>query len=526
MKAARSMLGIARADFLERTRRYSFFLAVLFATFLGYAAARGKIFLQFDGYRGVYTSGWVGALVGLVITCFVSLAGFYVVKNSVERDRLTGVGQIVAATPVSKVTYAFGKFLSNVAVLSAMVAVLAAAAVAMQFLVAEDRAMHLWALLSPFLLLALPTMALTAAVALGFEMLPGLRGGFGNVVWFFAWVFALTAPVISKRSWLDPVGIVTVMNSLGAEAHRYVPDYHGGMSLSIEVGRQVQVVEAWRWAGISWSAQLVGLRLMWFAVACALVGVAALVFDRFDTSRVRRFRVMPATGLVRQEVALESAGSTQARVHLSSLEGRAHGTAFGRMFLAELRLALFGQRWWWYVVAGAFLIAQLAAPLEASRGPILASSWMWCVLVWSSMGVRETRFTVRQVLFSCANVVPGQVAACFTAGVLVAAMAGAGALVRLLLAHSGAGLLAWVAGALLLPAAALFLGVLSGTSKPFEALLTVAWYVGPMNHTPVLDFTGSVNGNRTLVDAVVYVVLAAALLAAALAMRARQLRSL
>jgi hypothetical protein len=261
MSAARSMLAIARADFLERTRRYSFFLAVLFATFLGYAAASGKIFLQFDGYRGVYTSGWIGALVGLVITCFVSLVGFYIVKNSVERDRLTGVGQIVAATPVSKVTYAFGKFLSNFAVLSAMVAVLAVAAVAMQFLVAEDPAVHLWALLSPFVLLALPTMALTAAVALGFEMLPGLRGGFGNVVWFFVWVFGLSAPVITSRNWLDPVGIFAVMNSLGVEAHRYVPDYHGGMSFNIDAAQHVQVVEAWRWAGIPWNAQLVELRV-------------------------------------------------------------------------------------------------------------------------------------------------------------------------------------------------------------------------------------------------------------------------
>jgi len=521
------MLGIARADFLERTRRYSFFLAVLFATFLGYAAARGKIFLQFEGYRGVYTSGWIGALVGLAITCFVSLVGFYIVKNCVERDRLTGVGQIVAATPVSKVTYAFGKFLSNFAVLSAMVAVLAVAAVAMQFLVAEDPAMHLWALLSPFVLLALPTMALTAAVALGFEMLPGLRGGSGNVAWFFVWVFTLSAPMLSDRSWLDPMGIFTVMNSLGAEAHRYVPNYHGGMSFNIDVAQQsAQVIEAWRWAGIPWNTQLIELRLMWFAAAWGLVAVVALVFDRFDTSRTSRFKALPAAGAVGQDVVQGSVSGTRMEVHLTRLDQGASGAAFGRLFVAELRLGLFGLHWWWYAVAGGLLIAQLAAPLDASRGPILASSWMWCVFVWSSMGVRETRFTVRQVLFSCANVVPGQVAACFAAGVLVAATAGAGAAVRLAIAQDGAGLLAWFAGVLLLPAAALFLGVLSGTSKPFEALLTVTWYIGPMNQTPGIDFTGSANGSRTFADALGCLVVAGVLLAAALGMRARQLRSL
>ena len=79
MTAWRSILAIARADFRERTRRYSFFLALLFAVFLGYATATGKVFLQFDEYRGIYTSAWIGTLVAMVITCFVSLVGFYFV---------------------------------------------------------------------------------------------------------------------------------------------------------------------------------------------------------------------------------------------------------------------------------------------------------------------------------------------------------------------------------------------------------------------------------------------------------------
>jgi len=85
----RAVWAIARADFLERARRYSFLLTLLFAVFLGYETAAGKILIQLDDYRGVYTSGWIGALMAMVITCFVSLIGFYIVKNCVERDRMT-----------------------------------------------------------------------------------------------------------------------------------------------------------------------------------------------------------------------------------------------------------------------------------------------------------------------------------------------------------------------------------------------------------------------------------------------------
>jgi hypothetical protein len=526
MTAARSVIAIARADFLERTRRYSFFLALLFAVFLGYATATGKIFIQFDDYRGLYTSGWIGALVALVITCFVSLVGFYIVKNSVDRDRMTGVGQILAGTPLGKTAYAFGKVLSNFAVLSSMVGVLAVAAVVMQFIAAEDARVDLWALLSPFLLIALPAIALTSAVALFFEMVPWLRGGFGNVAWFFVWNLTLAAPIWSGRGWLDPMGLVAVMSSLGEEAKKYVPNYRGGMSLQIDVGQRMQVVQEWRWPGIAWDAHSVGLRLMWFAVACAMVPLAALVFDRFDAAKAgggkKSKKHTAANGAV--EATAGAAENAATKIHLTPLAVPARVHAFGRLLIAEIRLAVFGTRWWWYAVACGLLIAQFAAPLDISRGPILASAWMWCVFVWSGMGARESRWGTRALLFSCAKILPRQLLACWGAGVAAAILVSIGAALRLVIATDTVGLLAWLAGALVLPSAALFLGVVSGTSKPFEGLLTLAWYVGPMNHTPGLDFTGAANGAHTVTYAMVGLGIAVALVVGTSTVRWRQLR--
>ena len=72
------IFALARADFLERVRRYSFFLTMLFALGLGYGAGTGRITISMQGYRGVYTSAWVGSLAALITTCFVTLVGFYV----------------------------------------------------------------------------------------------------------------------------------------------------------------------------------------------------------------------------------------------------------------------------------------------------------------------------------------------------------------------------------------------------------------------------------------------------------------
>jgi len=76
MIALRVIYAIARADFLERVRRYSYLVTLLFTVYLGYAAGTGRISLRLGDYRGVYTSAWIGAMVSLVTTTFVSLEQF------------------------------------------------------------------------------------------------------------------------------------------------------------------------------------------------------------------------------------------------------------------------------------------------------------------------------------------------------------------------------------------------------------------------------------------------------------------
>ena len=525
MNAPRTMLAIARADFLERVRSYSFFVTLLFAVYLGYAAARGQISLQLDEYRGVYTSGWIGTLVALVTACFVSFVGFYIVKNSVERDRVTGVGQILAATPVAKSVYAIGKFLSNFAVLVSMVAVLALGGVFMQVVVREDSRIDFEALLTPSLLISLPVMALTASIAVFFEMVPFLKGGVGNTIWFVGWPFGIGLPAITGLKWLDPLAVFTVMESLSGEAHRYIPGYHGGMAFQINFG-QIRVAQDLRWPGLSWTGSLILSRLAWVVVACFIALVAAVIFDRFDSAKAeQRAPKKPKGAFANGSPATETMAPRWFNVHLTPLDDAGRNAAFGRILSAELRLALQGLRWWWYAVALGLLLAQLASPLEVSRGPLLGVAWIWPILVWSAMGSRESRFGMRPVLFSCANILPRQLLASWLAGAIIALLTGAGAAVRLAMAEKVSSFLAVIAGAFFIPALALALGVISGSSKFFEALFTVLWYVGPMNKTPGLDFTGVAGGPRTAYDAIAYAAISIGLLAAAFSWRARQLRS-
>jgi hypothetical protein len=95
-----TLYHIIRADFLERTRRYSFLIMLGLVLYLGYTVNAGQITLRLDTYRGIFNSAWLGSMMTLVINFFLGWFGFYLIKNSIARDHETGVGQIMATTPL------------------------------------------------------------------------------------------------------------------------------------------------------------------------------------------------------------------------------------------------------------------------------------------------------------------------------------------------------------------------------------------------------------------------------------------
>lgn len=217
MKQLRVIYHLARADFLERVRRYSFLVMLGAVVFLGYQAAIGNVRIQLGSYRGEYNSAWIGSMMAIIASFFLSWLGFYLVKGSVARDRETGVGQIMATTPLTRPLYTFGKWLSNFAVLVSMVLILAIAGLVIQILAGESKRIELSALLTPFVFVALPMMALTAALAVLFETIGFLSGGFGNVIYFF--LFCDDLPSLRRYTQQDQPGSRTVRDRLVAAEH-------------------------------------------------------------------------------------------------------------------------------------------------------------------------------------------------------------------------------------------------------------------------------------------------------------------
>ncbi|MBK9601606.1 MAG: ABC transporter permease subunit [Anaerolineales bacterium] len=254
MKPARVIYHLARADFLERVRRYSFLVMLGLASLLGYQTAVGNVRLQLGDYRGEFNSAWVGGMMSIIATFFIGWFGFYLVKGSVARDRETGVGQIMATTPMTRPLYTLGKWISNFAVLMLMVVILAIFGIVIQFLSGESTQVNLSAYLLPFIFIVMPLMALVAAIAVLFEAVPFLSGGFGNIVYFFGFIMML--PLIMEQDFIntypaiEPMGLALLKADMAEEVIKVFPDYGGSFMLG---GMDTPIIGTFTWTGIEWT---------------------------------------------------------------------------------------------------------------------------------------------------------------------------------------------------------------------------------------------------------------------------------
>ncbi|MEY2562810.1 MAG: hypothetical protein QOH88_1003 [Verrucomicrobiota bacterium] len=530
----RTLYHLARADFLQRTRSYGFLITLGLMLYVAYIFVppnhSSYATMTISGHRGLYNSAYLGSLMALLISPWLSLAGFYLVKNAVARDIQTGVGQILAATTLTKAHYTVGKAISNFAVLAVMVAVMGVAAVAMQLVRQEDASLHLGQIFTPLVVITLPLAAVVGSLAILFEAIPWLRGGLGNVVYFFVWIAALSTRLASggglHSQANDLFGLGIIMPSLGTACEAAFPGSTLGkasfnMGINIKTGGHFWDLTTFRWEGLAWTREIIMGRLWWLGLALGLALLAAAFFRRFDPAREGSKQRPNKAGPV-PEPLVEERVSPQ--THSATLHPLARPRRFSFVFmvLAELRLALHGVSLWWYLVAAGLVAAGLFTPLFVSRGFLIAA-WIWPLLIWSAMGTREKRLRTDQIVFSTAHPLRRQLPACWLAGVIITAMIGGGTGARLLMAGDQLGLLAWTAGALFIPTMALALGVWSGSSKLFEVLYLFLWYLGPANHLGFLDFMGVTGPLLPPGTPLLFLSITAALSVIALAGRRRQL---
>ncbi|MFI6848083.1 hypothetical protein ACIBJD_26195 [Kitasatospora sp. NPDC050467] len=515
---ALALAGLAAGDFRDRVRRPVYAVTLLAAVGLGYLAVPPVdghwVILAVGRYRGEYDSAYVGLATALAGALWLTLGGFYVVRKGIGRDEETGVGQILAATPLRTSAYLVAKFLSNLLVLGSMLGVLALTAAAMQLVRGEHRAIDPVALLTPFVVTALPLLAVTAAAAVLFETLPLLRSGTGNVVWFFV-ALAVTIGGQSPGAPFGGLGVGQAAESLRAAALAAGAGPVEGEEFSLGLTKVDTPLVPFPWAGAGFDGGFLLQRLLLVLLSVALVALPALWFGRFDPARG-----LPAAAAARPS-GRESAPSGRDSAGEAAQSGPvpvaftlprtapASGRTFGRLLSGEVRILAGGVSPWWWLVTAGLTVAGLTAPIGAVTGVILPALWVWPVLVWSGLGSRHAENGL-EVLLGAYPAARRRLLAEWASGVVLAAVTGAAPLIRLAVAGDAAGVAAWTAGAVFVPSLATALGVLSRTHRLFQALYLPLWYL-VVNQVAALDYMGAVRTDGHPAGPAPLLVLAAAL---------------
>ena len=528
MNTLRILYHVALADFFERTRRYSFLLTLAAVIAMGVLVNNGSVYFDIKqlnpelyslSYRGELNSAWIGTMTVLVINFLLGLFGFYLVSDCIERDIRTGVGQIIATTPIRRATYLVGKWISNFVVLSVQVLILAVAAVIMVLLQSEA-ALDLEALLMPFLAVALPYMALIAALAVVFETVPWLRGAVGNAVYFFLWIFLFMFSFALPNKLLffrDPLGINVFRDSLYAGARAAFPnDLIGGMGVGVNFpGIQLKV---FNWSGLAWTPGIVGGQWLWAVFGLGLILLSTVWFARFDPSRegLQRMRGKPKQAKESESAEPRKRAPRMALASLSPLISKlAQANPFLGVLFAELRLLLKGRRWWWWLGMAGLNIAILS-DLPPEVKPYLVFGWLWPLAIWSEMGNRERKNNTSQMVFSSTRPVLRQLPAAWLAGVLATALFFIAWAVVPLSNGDLPALGGWAGAVIFVPTLALALGVFSSGNRVFEVVYLVWWYIGAFMKMPGMDFTAGAPQ--------IYLLAAAGLLLLSVFWRGRQVR--
>lgn len=498
MNIFRILYNSIRTDVLGRLRSYSFLIILgvtIFIAFMSVPPSRANyIVLGLNNIRGIYNSAWIGGAIAIVVSTMLSLPAFYLVKGSIKRDKQTGVGQIIATTPLSKTIYIFGKILGNFLFLSVMVAVIAFSGGIMQIIRSEEMVINLWKLLSPFLFIVLPTMFFVSALAIFFETISWLSGSFGNIAYFFLWlglylIYPVTSMARSGQAVFDPIKEVTGMtiplSSMSTAAASSFPDYIGGSGL---IKFNVPV-KTFIWEGMDWNLEIISSRLIWVGVALVIGIIASIFFKRFDPALEKR----KVTGLELKpkEIAKTVVHPITRRYHLNPLSSKAFKFSVRRLLIQELRLMIKGLGWWWYIVTLGFIISGALVPIDILLRWIFPITWIWPLIIWSKMGSRELYYRTNQYVFTAAYPLKHHLPITLLAGVVITSITGIGAVINLVVNGELLHLLALIIGALFIPSLALSLGVLSGGRKLFEVVYIILWYMGPMSQEKYLDFMGA-----------------------------------
>ena len=424
------------------------------------------------------TSSIMGGLV-------FSLVGFYLISNSVSRDLQSGVGKLIAATPLSSLRYLTGKLAGNIVYLTAMAAIFMMACMVMHLLRGE-MPLEPMVFLQTFGIMFLPSIPCLAAIALMFECVQFLSGRWGDLFYFFFWTITLAFPFVlasasKEHAWILAADF-TGLGFFGNEISLVT----GSHEFTIGYAPYNAALPPLFFPGLKLVPEIVLPRLASALFTIPFFAIAWAAFRRFDPAR-RSSHKKDKTGKLAR--LWQRIISVWLRIVVPRGGWLVGPPSFVKAIVLDVRLTLALYPIFFIVIASSSLLG-LLAPMTAIRTSILPITFFILVPLLASISTRDRVSNMARLVFTAPLVKRQYAALKFFSALLTTVLVGFIPLLRLSL-DDPFGAAAALNGMLLIASAATLLGLLTGTPKTFVVIFLLFLYTATSSKTaPAFDFAG------------------------------------
>ncbi len=494
--------AIVDADVRIRFRRLSTVVMFLIMTIAAYAwvpsPASGRALLQINGQRCLYNSAAIGMATASLSTFIIGLFGYYVISNAIARDARTRCGYVIASTTMGSTDYLIGKFAGNALFLLSFTAAFMVSAMGM-LLVRGEAPLQPFIFAKQYALIVPPTVVLVSAVAILFESIPLLSGRFGDLTYFFFWMFVTVFTiVILDKKWAS-VGFIGAFDVTGLG---YVLDQTRKTlhttSMSIGASAFDPKKPVFVFQGLQWDWAWLLPRTLSMLLPVPVIALARIAFHRFDPTRVKQSASRHGMNLwsrINRLFAFLTRPLTRLGTMLIARGGK---PSILRSALADALLTISATP----LIAVAIVVFSIAS---LSTTSVLPAVFVAMAISIADIASREARAGTTALVWSAPLIKPWYSVWKMLSSMTIAALFLVAPLMR------GAGFAA-VSGALFLCGASTFLGLTTKNPKTFTVLFLSFWYLSlnDKGANPWLDFAGF-NHAATATTIATYATLALAL---------------
>ncbi|MFD2176213.1 hypothetical protein [Veronia pacifica] len=481
------MWRVTMLDVKQRLHAHSVWIAILLTVtltcFLFPGEKAGYRVIDINDYRGTYNSAWMGTSLALVGSYLLSIFGYYWLNGSVDRDRQSKMLELIHTTGQSPRRYLLVRWTGHVILLSLLAITSMVTAGILQCFLSPESAIMFADYAVPFFLLVLPSILLTSAFILLFDMWQKPGSTAKNWLYFLSW------------------SVITSAGLLGFSAHTLVTsgmesDFaHLGMtgtgSISIGFTPLENAQQIVNWQGLNLSLE------SWLPAVYHLLTTLLLLMICLTRAK----KAIPGAHNKRHDRQPTVSESSKRHGLITWLVARSHLPSqlaehvFTHRFCAEVRLIEHTLSAKLLIVALGVSALSLVLPLSAVKSVILAVAVTLPVLMLAPLHTLDHQSKIKELLKTLGQTGIQRLRRPLAMFYLIN-LSLAGVTIRFAITGEITALLHWLAFLTISVFLPYLLATFTRSNKVFELLFISFWVTGILNKEPVADFVG-VSGSHT-----------------------------